>query len=585
MYNGQDFLSETTLDPPYALHTLSAKRTVSPPQSVSPPSPTPSERKQVIDERLQEKRKHKPTEFDLRGQPIAYSESPKKTVLPESWQKYSKITTRAELDSLRRTKNMPDLSFDLDGDGVVDQSDYFFSNLFDKDRDGKLNKNERLHALNGIKENIKDKYLLWPEGMKPATDTDLANRNQGWFPMNEILKSEGRNVLTRTKLLRNRRSNLIRNMQRAKDRWSMYNPPTPRPAEIQVTGQDYIAKMEPGTLKSGKTYSSELENRRRVARKAGGLCENSTEINPERPGPPQYTKVHLPKCKTKYELDKLRRSESLNRLKEVEGETMKYYRGPLQRRKEKEDRWFRIRQSSKPGHTLEKLKKTRLSRIHAETEPFGDIEEKRISRKTVFAGKDDPFWKTQNLFPGPTGVSYSRLMRSRMLRCDVDDLNDETYEKDPFKNEHKIERVRSRVTGSIGGMPHPTPPPIDLKLPRRTSLAQIAQAQGVPTEELAIMPSVESTFEEDPSQNRAEPFDMDPLFSSFAADKVFHEPKFSAKPRSRHLKLRRTSIFVENPKVPRPQSAPQTFRMDMRPKRATEPVRSGGFQRVRGIVK
>jgi hypothetical protein len=46
---------------------------------------------------------------------------------------------------------MPDMSFDLDGDGYVGNKDYVLSKVFDKDRDGKLNAEERKNALDAIK--------------------------------------------------------------------------------------------------------------------------------------------------------------------------------------------------------------------------------------------------------------------------------------------------------------------------------------------------------------------------------------------------------------------------------------------------
>lgn len=39
----------------------------------------------------------------------------------------------------RRKEFVPDISFDLDGDGVVGNRDLVIAKLFDKDGDGKLN--------------------------------------------------------------------------------------------------------------------------------------------------------------------------------------------------------------------------------------------------------------------------------------------------------------------------------------------------------------------------------------------------------------------------------------------------------------
>jgi hypothetical protein len=51
--------------------------------------------------------------------------------------------TKTELNIIRQQKRMPDISFDLDGDGYVGNRDYVLAKVFDKDGDGKLNSTER----------------------------------------------------------------------------------------------------------------------------------------------------------------------------------------------------------------------------------------------------------------------------------------------------------------------------------------------------------------------------------------------------------------------------------------------------------
>jgi len=43
------------------------------------------------------------------------------------------------------------LSYDLDGDGIVGNRDYVISKIFDKNGDGKLDKEERIAAFDAIK--------------------------------------------------------------------------------------------------------------------------------------------------------------------------------------------------------------------------------------------------------------------------------------------------------------------------------------------------------------------------------------------------------------------------------------------------
>jgi hypothetical protein len=42
----------------------------------------------------------------------------------------------------RKKARMPDISYDLDKDGVVNDRDYFIAKLFDQDKDGKLSNEE-----------------------------------------------------------------------------------------------------------------------------------------------------------------------------------------------------------------------------------------------------------------------------------------------------------------------------------------------------------------------------------------------------------------------------------------------------------
>lgn len=59
--------------------------------------------------------------------------------------------TRTELMNKRRADNLPHISYDLDGDGFVGGRDYVLSKLYDKDKDGKLNAEEKKNAMDAIK--------------------------------------------------------------------------------------------------------------------------------------------------------------------------------------------------------------------------------------------------------------------------------------------------------------------------------------------------------------------------------------------------------------------------------------------------
>jgi len=65
-----------------------------------------------------------------------------------------------DLTANRRREYVPDISYDLDGDGIVGNRDLVLSKLFDKDGDGRLNAAERKNADEAIRNGIDDK-MVW----------------------------------------------------------------------------------------------------------------------------------------------------------------------------------------------------------------------------------------------------------------------------------------------------------------------------------------------------------------------------------------------------------------------------------------
>lgn len=78
---------------------------------------------------------------------------PSKIHVPQWWNSGSEsgAKTATELAEMRRAAKIPDLSFDLDGDGNVGGRDYVIAKLFDKNGDGKLDAEEKAEAMEAIK--------------------------------------------------------------------------------------------------------------------------------------------------------------------------------------------------------------------------------------------------------------------------------------------------------------------------------------------------------------------------------------------------------------------------------------------------
>ena len=74
--------------------------------------------------------------------------------------------TRTELFDCRRRDDLPDQSFDVDGDGVVSQEDFRSSNKFDINKDGELQDDERHDLRKELVQKTVDRYMTLPHRMK-----------------------------------------------------------------------------------------------------------------------------------------------------------------------------------------------------------------------------------------------------------------------------------------------------------------------------------------------------------------------------------------------------------------------------------
>lgn len=76
--------------------------------------------------------------------PGVYNNAAAMPVIPGKWSAEPPHAVVGDLRESRRKERIPHSSFDIDGDGIVSQLDYFYATQFDKDRDGKLNSEVRV---------------------------------------------------------------------------------------------------------------------------------------------------------------------------------------------------------------------------------------------------------------------------------------------------------------------------------------------------------------------------------------------------------------------------------------------------------
>lgn len=66
--------------------------------------------------------------------------------IPNHWQHNPPVKTLTELRSKRKSQNLPDISYDIDGDGVVDSKDLFLSRRVDCQNRGFLDATQQAAA-------------------------------------------------------------------------------------------------------------------------------------------------------------------------------------------------------------------------------------------------------------------------------------------------------------------------------------------------------------------------------------------------------------------------------------------------------
>ena len=84
--------------------------------------------------------------------------------MPDWWSKVSENNekkTRSGLLMQRKTEQMPHISYDLDGDGIVGGRDLVIGKLFDTENKGSLTIKQREAAFKAIKEDNLEHNFVW----------------------------------------------------------------------------------------------------------------------------------------------------------------------------------------------------------------------------------------------------------------------------------------------------------------------------------------------------------------------------------------------------------------------------------------
>ena len=267
--------------------------------------------------------------------------------------------TRTKLLERRKKERIPDISYDLDGDGFVGGRDYVLSKRYDVDGDGKLNEIERKNALEGIENGVEKEYVwnLENQGGKRAfrilqkrgkiIDAEDFIPLQDTYPKHPISFKEPKNGIKTLSELKEYR------YQKTKDEIieKMKNFEKNHPFKIVQESYHLENKNQP-------LYHSinEIKDKlHRDARIKAGLSEKETDIKITDKDP-TLAYIYSPKHKVKGDIrkDLLQESKDISNIL-----TSRKHLNDTERLKIREDEIFDKLYHKEDGFTYTKLKEQR----------------------------------------------------------------------------------------------------------------------------------------------------------------------------------------------------------------------------------
>jgi hypothetical protein len=204
--------------------------------------------------------------------------------LPE-WNKRVEHRTRSELMQARKAERIPDMSYDLDGDGVVGQKDYFLSKFFDKDHKDMLHPHEREKAIQALKDGFQDRFQFGHDqsgAKRPFQVQQRRGRILNQDNVDEISETypphPNAHVVpkhkTRTELHHDRLGERKNAAYKMKVKWDERNPyAVPEQPTFQENWVDRPVIEH---------ISQRAEADHQAARVRAGLLPSNTFVNPER---------------------------------------------------------------------------------------------------------------------------------------------------------------------------------------------------------------------------------------------------------------------------------------------------------------
>lgn len=281
-------------------------------------------------------------------------------------------STRSELLLLRKNNNLPDISYDLDGDNYVGNKDYVLSKRFDIDKDGRLNETEKNNALNAIKNGVENEYMWNLENIGIRNKYRILQKRgkiienddfltlQDTYPKHPLSLVKSRNGIKTFRELKQYRDNkTIQEINQKMKKWEEIHPP-------KIVLESYNEKNR------NKNNSFNYDNRHlnssmkqinsalhKKARIKAGLSPCESDINITK-NIPSLNYIYSPKHKVYNDLKKELKKESFEISKVL---LNRKHLNEIERLNMREDEIFNKLFFQKEGLTYNKIKNRERKKI------------------------------------------------------------------------------------------------------------------------------------------------------------------------------------------------------------------------------
>ena len=323
---------------------------------------------------------HIPPSYDLYGHEIPinrnqvkYNILANKENLKTPWDRndLTKSTpmTRTKLLELRKKENIPDISYDLDGDGYVGGRDYVLGKRFDIDGDGKLNDIEKKNALEAIKNGVEREYV-WNLENRGGKSRILQKRGkiidgENFLPLQESypkhpmsFKVPKNGIYTLNELKQYRKE---KNKQEINENIQRYQTENNNKPYNKIFSQEKYLINQTNKEKPLISSMNDIKNKlHREARKRVGLNECEIDLKNIN-NAPTLEYVYSPKHKVKGDLKKdlIKESQEISKIL-----NSRKHLNEVERLKQREDEIFNKLYNSEDGFTYTKLKEQRRLKLN-----------------------------------------------------------------------------------------------------------------------------------------------------------------------------------------------------------------------------